>query len=101
MFEYTDLDKEKIMSGYFSSKEPLILRLFPPKQKKQYITLKIIAEKIDNKLVYSEKELNEILRDIYPDFVSLRRGLIDYKIMSRDKYGKEYWINKADSLKNR
>ena len=90
MFEYTDLEKEKVINGYFFSIEPLKLKLFPPKQKKQYITLCIISEIIEPNRAYSEKELNEVLKDIYPDFVTLRRGLIDYRIMDRDTYGKEY-----------
>ncbi len=93
MFEYTDLEKEKVINGYFYSIEPLKLKLFPPKQKKQYITLCIISEIIEPNRAYSEKELNGILKNIYPDFVTLRRGLIDYKIMDRDAYGKEYKKN--------
>lgn len=92
MFEYTKLEKEKVFEGYFLSREPLRLRLFPKKQKKQYIILKIIVDKIVPNKNYSEKELNEILKIIYPDFVSIRRGLIDYQLMARTPDGKKYWV---------
>jgi len=94
MFDYTENDKEKIIKGYFMSLKPLRLRLFPPKQKKQFIALSIIMEKIDVNVEYTEKELNEVLIEIYPDYVTIRRGLIDYQFMTRDKYGKKYWVIK-------
>ena len=92
MFEYTDADKEKIITGYFESIEPLRLRLFPPKQKKKYIVLDMIMNQIENR-VYSEKELNEVLEEIYPDFVTIRRALIDFKFFERTKDGSQYWIS--------
>lgn len=92
MFEFTELDKEKVFEGYFLSQEPLRLRLLPKKQKKQYIILKIIVSSIKPNRDYSEKELNDILKTICPDFVSIRRGLIDYQLMARTADGKKYWV---------
>jgi hypothetical protein len=96
MFDYTEADETKVINGYFTSINPLRLRLFPPKQKKQYIVLKIICKILDGFQMYSENELNEILKEIYPDFVTLRRGLIDYKLLLREKDGSKYWVNKKD-----
>ena len=93
MFEFTDMELEKIKTGYFESITPLKLRLFPPKQKKKYIVLKVIMTVIEDK-TYSEKELNAILEDIYPDYVTIRRALIDYRLMERTTDGRKYWINK-------
>lgn len=93
MFEYSLTEVEKVKTGYFESNQPLRLRLFPPKQKKKYIVLSIIMTQIEDK-VYSEKEMNEVLEEIYPDFVTIRRALIDYKFMERTKDGKQYWITK-------
>ncbi len=93
MFDFTEKDINKIKIGYFDSIKPLKLRLFPPKQKKKYITLSIIMEDIQDKY-YSEKELNVILKEIYPDYVTIRRALIDYGFMERTLDGKQYWISK-------
>ena len=96
MFEYTPMDLEKVINGYFISIEPPILRLFPPKQKRKYIVLEIIMKTIDSSKTYSESELNDVLIEIYPDFVTLRRALIDFRFMSRTTDGKEYWVNNKD-----
>lgn len=92
MFNYTELEKEKVICGYFKTVTPPSLNLFPSKQKKQYIVLKIISQVFEEKRVYTEKELNQILKEIYHDFVTIRRGLVDYQIMSREKDCSKYWL---------
>ncbi len=92
MFDYTEKEKEKVLQGYFSSHDPLQLTIFPSKQKKQYIVLKIILEMAVTERVYSESEINDVFASIYPDFVTIRRAMIDYRLMKRDKYGKAYEV---------
>lgn len=41
---------------------------------------------------YSEKEVNEILKTVHADFVSLRRHLIEYGFMNRHNDGSEYTL---------
>ncbi|MBI9010479.1 MAG: DUF2087 domain-containing protein [Tenericutes bacterium] len=96
MFEYSESDRIKVIEGYFISTDPMKLRLLPPKQKKKYIALEILVKILDVNRNYKEKELNEVLKGIYPDFVSIRRGLVDYKFVSREKDGSKYWVNKKD-----
>lgn len=96
MFEYTESDKLRVISGYFTSISPLKLRLFPPKQKKKYIVLELISAMFEKDKIYTEKELNLLLKEIYPDFVTLRRGLIDYNFFLREKDCSKYWVNKKD-----
>jgi len=92
VFEFTESERIKVISGYFFSETPLKLRQFPAKQKKKYIILSILVKVFEKEKKYSEKEVNEVLKGIYPDFVTLRRALVDYKYMSRTRDGKEYWL---------
>lgn len=39
----------------------------------------------------NEREVNEILKGIYPDFASLRRYLIEYGFFERTRDGSAYW----------
>ena len=39
---------------------------------------------------YTEKEVNQRLREIYEDYALLRRYLVDYQYLERDKFGKIY-----------
>ena len=44
---------------------------------------------------YSEKEVNEILSRFHADTSSLRRYLIDYKILARERDGAVYWLQSS------
>lgn len=66
----------------------------PKKEKNKIEMLKIILEIISKKRIkFTEKELNEEIKEIYSDYALIRRYLIDYKMISRDSYGKEYVLN--------
>ena len=41
---------------------------------------------------YTEKQVNEILKDYSDDTATLRRGFIEYKLMQREGGGGEYWL---------
>lgn len=83
-------EEEKIITTYFKNDERL--SLLPKKEKKKLIILKYIREQyFKEDLEYTEKEINQILRSVYYDFVTLRRDLIDYKFLKRNDDGSSYW----------
>ena len=42
-----------------------------------------------------EKEVNEILKTVYTDYVMLRRYLIELGYMDRNKDGSTYWLKET------
>ena len=62
----------------------------PKKKKNKQLIFDQIIEKFQYNNDYSEKEVNDILKEIYPDFAILRRYLVDWKLLERDKYGNTY-----------
>ena len=42
---------------------------------------------------FTEPELNERIKEVYEDFATMRRYLVDYKFLIRDNYGKSYQLN--------
>ncbi len=90
----TEEDQNKILKGAFESLSPLKLISFSGKQKKKIVILTKIAQQFRSDVKYTEKEVNEIIREIYHDFAEIRRYLIEYGYMDRTKDGKEYWIKK-------
>lgn len=88
----TKAEEEKILSTMFSSLEPLKLKTFSTKEKKKIVILKKISEQFERDKRYSEKELNNILKEIYEDFATIRRYLIEYGFMERTNDCKEYWL---------
>ena len=88
----TEAEREKILNAVFESLTPLKLRGFPPKQKKKVVILSKIAELFEPNRRYTEKEVNAILADVYDDYVTIRRYLIEYGFMDRTRDSSAYWM---------
>lgn len=88
----TKAEEEKVLSTMFSSLSPLKLKTFPAKEKKKIVILKKISEQFERNKRYSEKELNSIIKEIYEDFATVRRYLIEYGFMERTNDCREYWL---------
>lgn len=91
-FAVTEQEKEKIIAAYFKQGPDGPLSTFPNKEKQRVVLLKHILSRFEHTKTYSEKEINEILRPIYPDYLLLRRLLIDYGFMDRKRDGSGYWL---------
>jgi hypothetical protein len=61
------------------------LRLIPAARKKRYPVLVWLAGQFDFDRRYREAEVNEILQARYWDSATLRRELVGYKMLARDK----------------
>jgi predicted transcriptional regulator len=61
------------------------IRQFPVKQKKQLVLLGWLVEHFEQGRDYSEKEVNAIIKPIFADTAYLRRRLISFGFMQREK----------------
>lgn len=93
-YAITEEEKRKVLSTYFKEGLDGQLDQIPSKEKRKLIILQNIVKRFEINKVYSEKEVNSILKFVYNDFVTLRRYLIEYGFMERSKDGAEYWIKK-------
>ena len=91
-YEITEAVTEKILSSVFSSLDPLKLRVFSKKEKKKIVILRKIAEQFRPETDYTEKQVNAVLSEIYDDYVTIRRYLIEYGFMNRTRDGSRYWL---------
>ena len=94
MFEYTIEEKNAVIDKFFISRNNLKLLIFPKKQKHKYLCFLWIQSLFVKKRYYTEKEVNIILKDVYQDYVMIRRYLVDYGLLEREKDGSRYWKNK-------
>ena len=85
----TTEDEEKVKQDFFESLKPLKLKIMPRKDKYKIIILRLISNEM-KETSYTESEINEFLKPIYEDYVSLRRYLIEYGFFTRDSFGKIY-----------
>lgn len=91
-YSITQEEKSKIAETFFSSLSPLRLRSLSSKEKKKLVILSVIAEQLEHGRKYSEQEINDFLKSVYDDYVTIRRYLIEYGFMERTKNCKEYWL---------
>lgn len=88
----TEKEKEQILNSVFESLYPLRLKTFPKKEKKKVVILTKMVELFEQERRYTEKEVNQIIKDTYDDYAVIRRYLVDYGFMERTKDGNEYWL---------
>jgi DNA-binding transcriptional ArsR family regulator len=60
------------------------LKAIPSREKKKLVILNWIVQQIEPDKQYPEQELNQLLNTFHPDHASLRRYLVDYKLMQRE-----------------
>lgn len=61
------------------------LRQLPAARKKRVIVLRRLLERFEPGRTYPEQEVNDLLRIAHDDVASLRRELVDYGFMVRDR----------------
>jgi len=71
------------------------IRQFPAQQKKFEAILRYVIQAFEPGIRYTEKQVNEILKNYSDDTATLRRGFIEYKMMLREGGGGEYWLTEA------
>ncbi len=85
-------ENEKIIKRYFPDSYGGRLKTFIMKEKCRLIILKHISSNFIPEKKYSAREIDSILSDIYDDYASIKRYLVDYKFMERTSDGRYYWL---------
>ncbi len=68
------------------------LTQLPVKTAKFLVVLKWLVTKFQPGTHYTEKQVNTILKEAHEDFATLRRSLVDYGYMRRERGGGDYWL---------
>lgn len=78
--------RQKVIDAFFKYGK---LKTIPAQRKKERIVLEVIVQSFEYDRIYTEREVNLIIADYYDDFCTLRRDMIDEKLLGRDQNG--YW----------
>ncbi len=89
-FEEAD---RKVLSDYTVNRR---LKHIPVQQKKLMVVLRWLATEFQPDVKYTEREVNAILVQHHEDFARLRRELIDFGFLRRERGGGQYWLTPAD-----
>lgn len=68
------------------------VKALPAQRKKLEAILRYVVKAFEPGMRYTEKQVNEILGRYHPDTATLRRELVDYKMLLRQGGGGEYWL---------
>lgn len=91
-YNITEEEDERIIKKFFPQGPDGPIRTFDIKAKHRLAVLRQIVKRFDAGRVYSEKEVDAILKTAYVDYATLRRQLIEYGFLDRKPDGSEYWL---------
>lgn len=91
-YSVTEDENSKVLERYFPHGLNGPLKTFAMKEKNKLVVLRQIIKRFETNRTYSEKEVNEILKDVYEDFATIRRYFIEYGFMDRKPDGSQYWV---------
>jgi hypothetical protein len=91
-YRITEEENAKVLKSQFKDGIEGKLSNFPKKQKQKLIVLRSIINRFEVNKKYTEKEVNEVLKNLYDDYVTLRRYLIEYGFMDRTTDCSSYWV---------
>ena len=75
-------EREKTLRNFFDGDR---LKSIPAKRKQRVFVLQKLLERFEPGRHYPEREVNDLLREAHEDYATLRRELVDYGFMVRDK----------------
>jgi len=90
--EDVDVDAydRKVLKSYLLSDGKL--KEIPNQQKKLISILRHVIKVFEPEKRYTEKEVNELLKQFHEDYAFLRRELVDFKMLDREGGGGKYWL---------
>lgn len=89
---------EHWIKNYLNEEGKLIS--FPSKRKLKIATMFYIASSICDGIMYSEKEINDLINKkcCFNDAALLRREMYEYRFINRTLDGKTYWKEQVQPL---
>ena len=93
-YNITIEENQKMLEKFFvfEDNKPVKLKRFPGREKQRVVVIRELAKSIESGKKYSEKEINNVIKNFFDDYVTLRRYLIEYGFLDRKKDGSEYWL---------
>lgn len=67
------------------------IKAFPVQEKKFLVLLRHVLKAFEPGVRYTEKRVNELLKNYNEDTARLRRALVDHRMMAREGGGGKYW----------
>ena len=89
-------DAGRVLREFFDGDR---LRSIPAQRKKRVVVLRELLKRFEPERRYAEREVNEILGRAHEDVATLRRELVMYGFMNRERG--EYWLAASEPERGR
>lgn len=83
-------ERESVIKAFFKKGPDGPLESYPSQDKKKLVVLLHLSGMFETGKTYKALELNQMLKERFDDFATLRRDLIEYGFFERTPDGKEY-----------
>lgn len=90
-----NIDVERVLKSYLKKGSDRYFRELPVRYQYKLMVCAYIVDFIDADKTYTEKEINNVLKEFHSDYATLRRYLVDFSFIGRHRDGSLYWINKS------
>lgn len=91
-----DAEATDILNKTFQGQQ---LVQWPKKQKRKLVVLDYLSTRFEPGRTYTETEVNAILRVHHEDVAELRRSLVDFGYLRRERGGGSYWVTPREDEK--
>ena len=91
-YALTRKEYDEILAKYFPDGLDGRLTEFPVKEKRKMAILTHLTHRFEPNVRYTEKQVTEILKTANADHATLRRYLIEYGFMDRERDCSAYWL---------
>lgn len=91
-FKITNQEYQKLTQRYFDYHDHQLHLIRLPKGQKRIVTLLYrISDEFDFNINYTQPEIDQRLKAIYPDYDIIKRYLVDYGFLARTTDNRRYW----------
>lgn len=91
-YAITQKEHDAFIAKYFPEGPDGPITDFPSKEKRKLVILMQLAKRFEPDRRYTEPEVNLVLKAAWHDYVTLRRYLIEYGFLDRERDGSAYWV---------
>lgn len=83
-------ERSRVLASFFRGGR--LLRM-PTGEKRRLIVLEEFARRFEADRTYTEREVNDIIKAVYDDYTTIRRWLVDYVFLNRERG--VYWVGEG------
>lgn len=100
-YSISSSEQDRVLKKYFPHGVEGPLKTFSMQEKHRIIVMNELAKRFIPGVEYTEPEVNRMLEQVYEDYVTVRRYMVDYGILSREEDGSRYVLTNSIGMEDK